>query len=100
MIIRSDSRFRNAALYTVQPGDARYWGLPVRARLENADEYVTHYVSENERLDQIAASYYGNPYLQWVLAEVNDLFRWWDELEVGAALKIPTREALARIFGA
>jgi len=99
MIIRPDSRFRNAALYTVQPGDVRYWGLTARAKLDSGDEYVTHYVGEDERLDQIAATYYGNPYLQWVLAEVNDLFRWWDELEAGSALKIPTREALARILG-
>jgi len=99
MIVRPDSRFRNAARYHVQPGDLNYWGLPKRAKIEDGEPYVTHYYAENERPDQISTTYYNTPYLGWVITEVNDLFRWWDELDVGQAIKIPTRETLARILG-
>jgi hypothetical protein len=99
MIVRGDSRFRNAALYNIQPGDLRYWGLPVRVKLNDGEPYVTHYYKEGERPDQIATYYYSNPHLGWVIVEVNDIFRWWDELVVGQPIKIPTRESLARMLG-
>ena len=96
MRIRSDSRFRTTALYAVD--DEQRWGLPARAKLDDEDQYVIHRASDGERMDQIATRYYGNPRLWWVIAEVNDLFRWWDEIETGVEIKIPTREALARIL--
>jgi hypothetical protein len=100
MRLRQDSRFTRTPLYNyvdTPDGHELFFGLPPRCELCEGDEYVIHEVTEGEQLWQIASARYGNQYLWWILAQVNDLVRPWD-LPVGLALKIPSKPAVARML--
>lgn len=56
-----------------------------------------HTVTENDRLDNIAAFYYGGrPRMKWVIARANDI--WLEPLDLvpGMTLRIPTQDRLRR----
>jgi hypothetical protein len=100
MQIRRDSRFVTVPLYTyidTTTAVEYFWGLPRRLEFVDDDEFVDHYPKENEQLHQIAFHYYGNSFLWWVIAQVNDVYRPWD-LPTDAPLRIPSKTTLARLL--
>ena len=53
-----------------------------------------HVVREYERLDLLAARYFGDPDLWWVIAEANPEVFYPEDIEPGTSLRIPSAPAL------
>jgi nucleoid-associated protein YgaU len=73
-----------------------------RAASSTSVAVATHVVKQGDRLDLIAARYYGDPLLYWVVCDANGAIRP-DELveeEEGASLKITTVSAVPGGTGA
>lgn len=86
------SRYRKSILVKDETGD---WIAPVTPFVdtkERRDDFV-HIVEAGDRLDSLAWQYFANPGLWWVLAEYNDL-TWFQNIEIGQALRIPSFETL------
>lgn len=100
MQIRRDSRFVRTPLYTYVDTETSveyFWGLPQRLEFTDDDEFVVHYPKQTEQLHHIAAHYYGNSFLWWVIAQVNDVVRPWS-LSTDVPLRIPSKTTLARLL--
>lgn len=63
-----------------------------------SSEDIYHRVesNENHRLDLIAYKHYKNPNLWWVIAQANNIFDPFQDLEVGTLLRIPN---ITRLYG-
>jgi hypothetical protein len=96
MNIRQDSRYLNVPLYSLTSGELQF-GLRKRVRMLDDEKYVIHVVQDGERLDMIADTYYGNPQLWWIIADVNSIFRFWT-MAIGTELKIPEADSVGRML--
>lgn len=61
---------------------------------EQAFSATQHTVSEGERLDLIAAQYYQDPEIWWVIAEANPEVFYPESLAPGTVLRIPRAPSL------
>lgn len=62
-------------------GVPRFYGTEFGAR--------KHIVEQDERLDQIAAAYYGDPESWWVIAVANPELFYPERIEAGTLIRIP-----------
>jgi hypothetical protein len=78
--------------------DSFAWGSWRPIDFPEADDDAVYVVASKDvgRLDNLAVKFYGDPYLWWVIAHVNDIVNPL-EMEVGVALRIPSRD---RVFSA
>jgi len=95
MRLGENSRLLGTRLYYRADGTLQ-WGLRKRKRLRSGDKFVVHTVKDGDRLDIISDIYYGTPNLDWLIADVNDLWRPWD-LSGITQMKIPTLETVGRL---
>lgn len=95
MRLGTHSRLLGTRLYYRADGTLQ-WGLRRRKRLRTGDKFVVHTVKEGDRLDIMSDRYYGTPNLDWLIADVNDLWRPW-HLAESTQLKIPTIETVGRL---
>ena len=58
-----------------------------------AEKDITHTVTDNDRIWDIAFRYYNDPIMWAVIADVNSLYNPF-ELEVGAQLIVPDRDSI------
>lgn len=65
------------------------YSFPWTASIDSGegDKYI--YYTINNRLDQLANEYYGDPKLWWIIAQVNDINDPLIDLEIGMMLRIP-----------
>lgn len=85
--VKRKSRLRFGDLVTVLGYE--FWNpldLPV-LEAQPDDSYYT--VVALDRIDSIAAKFYGDPILWWVIAAANNMEMLPTELNVGAKIKIP-----------
>lgn len=85
--IQKNSRLQFADLLTAD--GIEFWDtLDMPTIVAQTDDLV-HTVQSKQRIDQIAALYYGDPVLWWVIAVANDLEILPTALDDGRDLKIP-----------
>ena len=73
-----NSRYRGIPLAVYTRPDGRTIGYLTRRFVPQPDAFVTiseHTVTEGERLDHIAARYFGDPELFWRIADANGALR-------------------------
>lgn len=90
-MIFAQSRYENAELvFVTDSGDLqrkrvvevpRYYGASFTAR--------RHIAREGQRLEQLAALYFGDPELWWVIALANPELFYPEDLEAGTVVRIP-----------
>lgn len=88
------SRYRdNKVLLIMDPeGDIRpsiIWEPPVTQSFT----YVSYVWSEGDRVDLIAAAYYGDPTFWWLLARANPEILEWNSVAMGTVIRIPDVDA-------
>lgn len=96
MLIGENSRLLGTRLYYRKANGKLQWGLRIRTHLRTGDVMVVHTVKDGDRLDILSDKYYGTPDLDWLIADVNNLWRPWD-LSGVTQLKIPTLETVGRL---
>lgn len=95
----TESRLRQCVF--VQVAGVDYWEFRVPVVIpESADDLLVNWAGE--RLDQLAARFYGSPLYRWVIASANNLQFAEADLYPGARLRIPSerfvREDLPRLM--
>lgn len=89
-------RYRNCLILTdIDSGETflstrEIVDIPVNAN----DKYHTVESHETTRLDLIAAKYYRNPLMWWIIAQANNIYDPFEEIEAGTLLRIPALESL------
>lgn len=61
---------------------------------KHSDIFHTVKINEIGRLDLIAYTYYKNPLLWWVIAQANDIYDPFKDMQLGMSLRIPLLETL------
>jgi nucleoid-associated protein YgaU len=51
--------------------------------------YISHLVVAGERIDTLAAQYYGDPTMWWRVADANPSIMWYDDIMPGTILRVP-----------
>jgi nucleoid-associated protein YgaU len=51
--------------------------------------YVSHMITDNDRLDRLANQYYGDPSQWWQIANANPEWIDWSNIPVGTVVRIP-----------
>lgn len=52
--------------------------------------YISHLLTDNDRLDNLSAQYYGDPTLWWQIANANpELDPDWTNIEPGTVIRVP-----------
>ncbi len=84
------NRYRNSFLVRDEAGD---WVSPVQPFTDSRERRsdILHTVVDHDRLDALASKYLGSPLLWWIIAEYNEIL-WFQDLEVGEVLRIPSFE--------
>lgn len=59
-----------------------------------SDIFHTVKINEVGRLDLIAYQYYKNPLLWWVIAQANDIYDPFTDMQLGMSIRIPLLETL------
>lgn len=85
------SRHDGAPTYAVEV-DGDTVDLYQPRALPPAQPAVRHRVAEADRLDLIAARYFGSPYEYWRIADANPVLIPEDLLDPGVAIVIPKRK--------
>ena len=88
-MIEKDSRYASCVLY--RDGDTESLGIRQRIDTTPRHDDRFHTVTDGERLDALAYSYFGDAKLWWILCDYNDIF-FPLELESGVVLRIPSVE--------
>lgn len=86
--IHRTSRLRFGTLVTVN--NVEFWDILDLPDFPHQDGDVSYTVQTGDRIDRIAATYYGNPVLWWVLAVANDLELLPTDLTAGDTIRIPS----------
>lgn len=64
----------------------------------NTSMYYVYEVEHNEWFEYIAHKVYGNVYLWWIVALMNDIINPFEELEPGTLLKILKKEYITQVL--
>jgi hypothetical protein len=91
MTIYAGSRYEDDPIDRIMTQDGVYEPTvfhqqPLSPQTFNYSVYSTGY---NERLDLLAARFYGDPELSWVIANANPEVFYPDQIPVGTVLRIP-----------
>lgn len=95
--VKKNSRYADTPLYQLRVGPALsnsfvygVWERPFD--WENYQCQTYHVVTRDEvgRLDLIAYKYYGDPTLWWVIADINNINNFLDDMQAGRELAIPS----------
>ncbi len=86
--IRNASRLIHAHLLVMY--GMEFWELPEYPDIDPREDDLIHQVDATDRMDRIAAKYYRDPGLWWVIALANGKRNFPYDLEVGELLRIPT----------
>ena len=94
----SDSWLRQCAVEEVgklndnllNPRMVKFWGVFPGTEIKDRDDDIDYKVSQNDRIDKIAAKFYGSRLLWWVIAQKNNLDQPSIELYQGRDLVIPS----------
>ena len=78
----------------LQYEEALFWGLVEPPEFETADDDVLHTVSDADRIDNLAYSYYGDSNMQWVIKWANDIRLYPNDFVTGMELRIPSFDRL------
>ena len=57
----------------LDPVEIEWWGMFMEPEFPQLDGDIVHRVEEKDRIDKLAAFYYGNERLWWVIAARNDM---------------------------
>lgn len=74
----------------VEYSDSEVYSYPWKCEIPESEGDTYLYINSPTRPDQLAASYYGDPKLWWIIAQVNNLISPLTELKIGSTIRIPT----------
>lgn len=86
--ILDTSILKFADLYLIDGSE--FWGMNGAPPIEVQPDDLRHTVQDHDRLDSIAARYYGDPNLWWILAHANDIEDPITQLYAGLELVVPS----------
>lgn len=86
----SDSRYATTTVTTVDYGQGpRLTMVPAVPADTWIFDFTYHQVNAAERLDQIAAAFYGDGRLWWKIADANPEILDWMDIPAGTILRVP-----------
>lgn len=97
------SRYAGTAVATYEDADGRVTAYLRRRFLPQPERFAllqTHSVAEGERLDNVTATYLGDPEQFWRVADANRAMRPDDLMVVGRPLRITLPEGIPEVTGA
>jgi hypothetical protein len=86
--LKRKSRLRFGELVSLDGFE--FWNNTILPELDVQPDDLTHIVTGVDRIDSIAARYYGDPVLWWVVAVANDMEILPTALNVGDKIRIPS----------
>lgn len=90
-MINADSRYVTAVIQTVQARDGRARReMRIPFPISREIQYTYYRVSQGDRPDTLAAQFYDNPQLWWVIADANPEYLQWLDMPIGASIRIPS----------
>jgi hypothetical protein len=97
------SRYTGTDVATLTDADGRVTAYLRRRFLPQPERFAllqTHTVVQGERLDNLTATYLGDPEQFWQVADANRAMRPDDLMEVGRVLRITLPEGIPGVTGA
>jgi nucleoid-associated protein YgaU len=88
-VIFKGSRYARTGTYTVMAADGRMVTALKMRVIPSTPAGLLHTFTADERLDLLAATFYGNPEKFWLIADANPAMDPEDLLEPGRLLRIP-----------
>jgi nucleoid-associated protein YgaU len=90
MTISANSRYSNSLVVTFDVKGASRQVIVPGEQLAFSFPYVSHTLTDEERLDTLAQTYYGDATQWWKIADGNpDIALDWSSIPVGTTLRIP-----------
>lgn len=89
MAIAANSRYTSAVIQTVDGPDGPRREMRVRFPRSRQVSYTYYRVVAGDRIDTIAASFYGDGTLWWMIADANPEIIDWLDLAVGEIIRVP-----------
>lgn len=93
MTISSTSRYATSQVVTITGPDGTPRQVIVPSeQVPYSFNFVFHIVTgtEDDRADLLAANYYGNAQLWWMIADANPEILNWTSLDTGTVIRIPS----------
>jgi hypothetical protein len=91
---RSRLRFKDF----VEVDGVGFWDLDALPTIAISADDFYYTVNSQDRIDTIATRFYGDPNLWWVIAVANDLEILPTDLQVGANIRIPSRQYVSEVL--
>lgn len=88
-MISTSSRYRNSATVLLTQQGVTRQTIVASEQDQWTFQYTLHTVGLGQRIDTIAAKYYGNDQLWWSIADANPEQLDWSVLTPGQILRIP-----------
>jgi hypothetical protein len=88
-MIMADSRYMSAVLQTVDAVDGPRQEMRVPFPSARQITYTFYRIKAGDRPDTLAAQFFSNPGLWWVIADANPEYLSWNDIPLGASIRIP-----------
>lgn len=88
-MIIAGSRYQDSSVVTVVKDSQDVAVIVPSMQQPFSFNYVTHLVTQGDRIDNISYQYYGNPTVWWRIADANPEVMFYDNLTVGSTIRIP-----------
>lgn len=90
MSISANSRYANSSVVALNRSGQVVNVIVPGQQTALTINYVSHMLTDNDRLDNLANQYYGDPTQWWVIANANpELSPDWTDVPAGTVLRIP-----------
>lgn len=88
-MITSTSRYANSTVVTLDVGGTSRQVIVPGVQEAYTFPYISHTLTADERVDQLAQTYYGDATQWWQIADGNPEILDWDNVPPGTVLRIP-----------
>jgi len=99
VILPINSRFKYTTLYTDANDDTFFgtWKIP---EVQDTTDFIYYQIKASDigRLDLLAYDYYGDPTLDWVIMDFNNIVDPIFGVFVGQKIKIPSKDQVLRML--
>lgn len=89
-MISASSRYADSTVATLTKDGADVAVIVPSAQISYSFTFIHHVVMIGERIETIAYQYYSDPGLWWRIADANPELLWYDDIQPGTVLRIPS----------
>ncbi len=99
VILPINSRYKDTDLYADVDGNA-FFGPWEELEIQDPSDYELYQIKSKDigRIDVLAYDFYGDPTLQWVIMNFNNIIDPIFDLEIGDKIKIPSKDQVLRML--